>query len=62
MICADPLWVALRSDDPLAKDKSVSWKDLRDRPLLNYMPNIAINVLSNVPPGIIPRNWCRCTG
>ena len=49
MICADPLWVALRSDDPLAKGKSVSWKDLRERPLLNYMPNIAINVLSHVP-------------
>ena len=49
MICADPLWVALRPDDPLAKDKSVSWKDMRDRPLINYMPNIAINVLSNVP-------------
>src|SRR3954447_10266082 len=49
MICADPLFVALRSDDPLTKAKSVSWKDLRERPLLNYMPNIAINVLSNVP-------------
>ena len=32
IICADPLWVALRSDDPLAKAKSVSWKDLRERP------------------------------
>ncbi len=50
MVCADPLWVALRDDDPLAKDKSVSWKDMRDRPLINYMPNIAVNVLSNVPP------------
>ena len=49
MICADPLFVALRSDDPLTKAKSVSWKDLRERPLLNYMPNIAINVLSHVP-------------
>ena len=55
MICADPLWVALRSDDPLAKGKSVSWKDLRERPLLNYMPNIAINVLSNVPPRHHPK-------
>ncbi len=50
MICADPLWVALRPDDPLTGGESVSWKDLRDRPLINYMPNIAINVLSNVPP------------
>ena len=55
MICADPLWVALRSDDPLTKGKSVSWKDLRERPLLNYMPNIAINVLSNVPPRHHPK-------
>ena len=62
IICADPLWVALRSDDPLTKGKSVSWKDLRERPLLNYMPNIAINVLSNVPSRHHPGNWCRCTG
>ncbi len=55
MICADPLWVALRSEDPLAKGKSVSWKDLRERPLLNYMPNIAVNVLSNVPPRHHPK-------
>lgn len=55
MICADPLWVALRPDDPLAKDKSVNWKDVRDRPLINYMPNIAINVLSNVPSRNHPR-------
>ena len=55
LICADPLWVALRPDDPLAKDKSVSWKDMRDRPLINYMPNIAINVLSQVPPRHHPK-------
>ena len=55
MICADPLWVALRPDDPLAAGASVNWKDLRDRPLINYMPNIAINVLSNVPPRHHPR-------
>jgi DNA-binding transcriptional LysR family regulator len=55
MICADPLWVALRPDDPLAGGESVSWKDLRDRPLINYMPNIAVNVLSNVPPRHHPR-------
>jgi DNA-binding transcriptional LysR family regulator len=55
MICADPLWVALRPDDPLTSGQSVSWKDLRDRPLINYMPNIAINVLSQVPPRHHPK-------
>jgi DNA-binding transcriptional LysR family regulator len=55
MVCADPLRVALRPDDPLAKGQSVSWKDLRDRPLINYMPNIAINVLSHVPPRHHPK-------
>ncbi len=55
VICADPLWVALRPDDPLAKGRSVNWKDLRDRPLINYMPNIAINVLSHVPPRHHPK-------
>jgi DNA-binding transcriptional LysR family regulator len=55
VICADPLWVALRGDDPLAKGKSVSWRELRERPLLNYMPNIAINVLSQVPPRHHPK-------
>jgi len=55
LICADPLWVALRPDDPLTKGQSVSWKDLRDRPLINYMPNIAINVLSQVPPRHQPK-------
>jgi DNA-binding transcriptional LysR family regulator len=54
-ICADPMWVALRPDDLLARGRSVSWKDLRDRPLINYMPNIAINVLSHVPPRHHPR-------
>jgi DNA-binding transcriptional LysR family regulator len=55
LICADPLWVALRPDDPLTGGESVSWKDLRDRPLINYMPNIAINVLSHVPPRHHPK-------
>jgi len=55
LICADPLWVALRTDDPLTKGEAVSWKDLRDRPLINYMPNIAINVLSQVPPRHHPK-------
>jgi DNA-binding transcriptional LysR family regulator len=46
----DPLWVALPAKDPLARNASVSWKDLRDKPLINYMPNFGANVLSNVPP------------
>jgi DNA-binding transcriptional LysR family regulator len=54
-ICADPLWVALRTDDALARSGAVSWKDLRERPLLNYMPNIALNVLSHVPPRHHPK-------
>lgn len=55
VIYADPIWVALRPDDPLAKQNSASWKDLRERPLLNYMPNIALNVLAHVPPRHHPR-------
>lgn len=55
VICADPIWVALRPDDPLAKGASVSWKEMRERPLLNYMPNIAVNVLADVPPRHHPR-------
>lgn len=55
VICADPIWVALRPDDPLAKGAAVSWKELRERPLLNYMPNIAVNVLAHVPPRHHPR-------
>lgn len=46
---ADPLWVALRPDDPLAAGASVSWKALREIPLVNYMPNFATNVLAHVP-------------
>ncbi len=49
MIRVDPLWIAIRSDDPLAAGDSVSWKDLRERPLFNYMPNLSLNVLGNVP-------------
>lgn len=49
LIRVDPLWISLRQDDPLAAGESVSWKDLRQRPLINYMPNLALNVLSNVP-------------
>lgn len=55
VILADPLWAALRPDDPLAAQASVSWKALGERPLINYMPNLAINVLSNVPPRHHPR-------
>jgi DNA-binding transcriptional LysR family regulator len=50
VVRADPLWAALRADDPLASGESVSWKDLRARPLINYMPNLAVNVLAYVPP------------
>lgn len=49
VIRIDPLWVALRADDPLAGKESVSWKQLQPRSLINYMPNLALNVLSNVP-------------
>lgn len=52
---SDPLRVALRADDPLAGADAVSWKDLRHRPLINYMPNFAINILSQVPPRHHPR-------
>lgn len=55
VICADPIWVALRPDDPLANGAAMSWKELRERPLLNYMPNIAVNVLANVPTRHHPR-------
>lgn len=51
----DPMCVALRSDDPLSRRDAVSWKDLRDRPLINYMPNFATHVLSHVPPRNHPR-------
>lgn len=49
VIAADPLWVALRPDDPCAGDDAVRWKDMDDLPLINYMPNLALNVLSHVP-------------
>ncbi|MCC6890395.1 MAG: LysR family transcriptional regulator, partial [Hyphomicrobiales bacterium] len=55
VICADPIWVALRPDDPLANGAAMSGKELRERPLLNYMPNIAVNVLANVPTRHHPR-------
>lgn len=49
MLRVDPLWIGLNQDDPLTTKKSVNWKDLGDRPLFNYMPNLARNVLSHVP-------------
>ncbi|WP_459615790.1 LysR family transcriptional regulator [Bordetella sp. 2513F-2] len=55
VIRVDPLWAALRPDDPLADKEAVSWKDLRERPLINYMPNLARNVLSNVSARHHPR-------
>lgn len=48
-LCTDPMWVALRSDDPLAKAGAVSWKGLRERPVINYMRRFATSVLSQVP-------------
>jgi DNA-binding transcriptional LysR family regulator len=51
----DPMCVALHPDDPLSRQDAVSWKDLRDRPLINYMPNFATHVLSHVPPRNHPR-------
>lgn len=33
----------------------MSWKELRERPLLNYMPNIASNVLAHLPVRHHPR-------
>lgn len=55
VLWADPLWVALAPDDPLAEAASVSWKDLRATPVINYMPNFAPNVLSQVPARNHPR-------
>jgi DNA-binding transcriptional LysR family regulator len=55
VLWADPLWVALAPNDPLADAASVSWKDLRATPVINYMPNFAPNVLSQVPARNHPR-------
>lgn len=52
---ADPLWVALAPDDPLARGEAVRWKDLRDVSIFNYMPKFASNVLSHVPARNQPR-------
>lgn len=55
LLWPDPMRVALRPDDPLARQPAVSWKDLRERLLLNYMPNFAPHVLGQVPPRHQPR-------
>lgn len=52
----DPLWVAVGRDDALAARPAVSWRELRDRPLINYMPNLALNVLSKVPQQYHPKD------
>ncbi|HLU78161.1 MAG TPA: LysR family transcriptional regulator [Burkholderiaceae bacterium] len=51
----DALWAALRPDDPLVRQGSLTWKALQERPLINYMPNLAANVLSNIPSRFHPR-------
>jgi DNA-binding transcriptional LysR family regulator len=48
-LLADPVWVALPQNDPLAQKTSLCWSDLRKRVLINYMPNLAVTILSNVP-------------
>jgi len=55
VVRVDPLRAALRADDPLAANPSIAWRDLRERPLINYMPNLAANVLGNVPSRNHPR-------
>ena len=45
----DPLWVALRPDDPLAKEDAVSWRDIKHHVLFTYMRGFDANVLSHVP-------------
>lgn len=49
VLWADPLGVALHPEDPLKDKAAVSWRDVRDRPFINYMPNFTRNVLSKVP-------------
>jgi len=51
----DALWVALRPDDPLVGHGALTWKLLQERPLINYMPNLTVNVLSNIPSRFHPR-------
>lgn len=51
----DPLWVALRPDDVLAGDASVSWRALRQHTLITHMRTFNANVLSHVPTASHPR-------
>ena len=55
VLWADPLWVALAPRRSAGGRASVSWKDLRGTPVINYMPNFALNVLSQVPVRNHPR-------
>lgn len=55
-LTADPVWVALRAEDPLAGRSSVAWKEIADRPLINFMPNLAASVLAKVTPRHQPRD------
>ncbi|MEZ5649327.1 MAG: LysR family transcriptional regulator [Burkholderiaceae bacterium] len=45
----DPLWVALRTSDPLAACASVKWKDLREHRIFSYMRTFRSSVLNQVP-------------
>lgn len=54
-LVADPVWVALSPQDPLAHGEAVTWSEMRDRPLINYMPNLAANILAHVPARHHPR-------
>jgi DNA-binding transcriptional LysR family regulator len=55
-LTADPVWVALREDDPLAGRTTVAWKELAERPLINFMPNLAVSVLAKVTARHQPRD------
>ncbi|MDX2203677.1 MAG: LysR family transcriptional regulator [Hyphomicrobiaceae bacterium] len=54
-LVADPIFVALSQADPLAARQSLTWSDLRARPLINYMPNLGENILAHVPARHHPR-------
>lgn len=55
-LLVDPLWVALQPTDPLAKQDQVSWQELQQHTLINYMPNLMNNVLSNIPTRLHPHD------
>lgn len=56
---SDPLWIALRADDPLAERTSIQWKDVRGRAMLTFMRSFDANVLSRVPARAQPRELVR---